>query len=59
MNNLKRKRSDYIFELSDEQLEALLKIALKEDRSFKKIVLEAIDQYIKREKTYANTGNPN
>ena len=60
MNNLKRKRSDHIFELSGEQLEALLKIALKEDRPFEEIVLEAIDQYIKREKkTYANTGNPN
>jgi predicted transcriptional regulator len=60
MANLKRKRSDHVFELSSEQLEALLKIALKRDRPLEEIVLGAIDQYIKaEEKSYASTGNPN
>ncbi|MFI5421047.1 MAG: hypothetical protein ACHQ1H_08785 [Nitrososphaerales archaeon] len=57
---MNRKRSDHIFELSGEQMEELLKIALKQDRPFEEIVLGAIDQYIKAEKkTYADTGNPN
>ena len=60
MTNPKRKRSDRIFELSSEQLEALLKIAFKQDRPFEDVVLGAIDQYIEREKkTYADSGNPN
>ena len=60
MANLKRKRSEHIFELSGEQMEALLEIALKQDRPLEEIVLGAIDQYIKAEKkTYAGTGNPN
>ena len=60
MTNLNRKRSDHIFELSSEQVEALLKIALKQDRPFEEIVLGAIDQYIEAEKkTYADIGNPN
>ena len=60
MTNLNRKRSDHIFELSDEQLEELLKIAIKLDRPFEEIVLGAIDQYIEREKkTYADSRNPN
>ena len=59
MTNPKRKRSDHIFELSGEQLEALLKIALRQDRPFEEIVLGAIDQYIEAEKkTYADSGNP-
>jgi hypothetical protein len=59
MTNLNRKRSDHIFELSGEQLEALLKIALKQDRPFEDVVLGAIDQYIAAEKkTYADSRNP-
>jgi hypothetical protein len=52
MTHLNRKRSDHIFELSGEQLEELLKIALKQDRPFEEIVLGAIDQYIALEKRH-------
>jgi hypothetical protein len=50
MSNSERKRSDYEFHLSKQQLEAFLKIAAKEDRSFKELIDEAIDRYIQREK---------
>jgi hypothetical protein len=50
MTNEYRERSDYVFELSHPQIEALLAIAMKEDRPFEEIVLGAIDRYIEAEK---------
>jgi len=50
MPNLIRKRSEYIYELSSGQLEAFLEIAVKQDRPVEEVVLEALDEYLKREK---------
>ena len=50
MPNKKRKRSEFVLTLSDEQHRAFLKLAMKMDKSLEQVVLEAIDQYIETEK---------
>ena len=50
MANINRERSDFVFELSGPQLEALLAIALEQDRPFEEVVLGAIDKGIEAEK---------
>jgi hypothetical protein len=50
MSNVARKRSSYFFDLSDQQSDALVKIALQQDRPFEEVVLESIDRYIEQEK---------
>jgi hypothetical protein len=50
MPNIPRKSSNYLFDLSDQQLDALVKIALQQDRPFEEVVLEAIDRYLEQEK---------
>jgi hypothetical protein len=51
MPNTKRKWSEYIYDISSEQMEGLVTIALNRDRPIESLVLEAIDQYIEREKS--------
>ena len=53
-----RKRSEYQFELSRQQLEAFLKIALKEDRPLEDVILGALDKYIKKEKESCQPAKP-
>ena len=55
MSNTQRKRSEYEFQLSTHQLEALLEIAAKEDRPLEEVILGALDEYIKREKEACRT----
>jgi predicted transcriptional regulator len=49
MPNIKRKWADYTYDLSPEQMEGLLEIALKKDEPIQALVQEAIGQYIERE----------
>jgi hypothetical protein len=55
MSNTQRERSEYEFQLSDHQLEALLDIAAKQDRPLEEVILRALDQYIIREKEACRT----
>ena len=50
MSNMPRKSSDYFFSLSDQQVDALVRIAFQQDRPFEEVALEAIDRYIEQEK---------
>jgi hypothetical protein len=45
-----RKRSEFEYMLSDRQIEAFLGIAAKQDRSIEEVILEALDEYIGRQK---------
>jgi hypothetical protein len=49
MPNIERKWSDYTYDLSPEQMEGFLEIALKKDEPIQALVHQAIDQYIARE----------
>lgn len=49
MANIQRERSEYVYNLSRQQMEAILAIAKEQDRPFLELVMEAVDQYIKRE----------
>jgi hypothetical protein len=49
MPNTKRKWSDYTYDLSPEQMEGLLEIALRKDEPIQALVYQAIGQYIERE----------
>jgi predicted transcriptional regulator len=51
MSNGERKRSEFVYNLSNQQMEALLAIAQREDRPLLFVIMEAIDQYIQREKS--------
>jgi hypothetical protein len=51
MSNTKKERSEFIYNLSAGQMKALLEIARTQDRPFLEVVMEAVDQYIEREKT--------
>lgn len=50
MSNIERECSNYVYDLSRQQLDQLLSIAREKDRPFLEVVMEAIDQYIEREK---------
>jgi hypothetical protein len=50
VSNQLRKRSEFEYILSDQQLEAFLKIAAKQDRPIEEVILGALDEYIAREK---------
>ena len=58
MPNKKRKRSEYQFELSSEQLEAFLEIAAKEDRPLEDVILGALDRFIETEKQSCQVPKP-
>ena len=47
--NENNERSEYEFQIEDEQLEALLKLAYKRDQDLNSMIAEALDQYIERE----------
>jgi hypothetical protein len=49
MSNTKRECSEYVYNLSRGQMEALMAIAKNQDRPFLEVVMEAVDQYIQRE----------
>jgi predicted transcriptional regulator len=49
MPNENNERSEYEFQIQDEQLEALLKLAYEKDQTLEEIIAEALDQYIGRE----------
>jgi predicted transcriptional regulator len=49
MPNENNERSEYQFQVSDEQLEALLKLAYEKDQTLEEMIAEALDQYIERE----------
>lgn len=49
MPNENNERSEYEFQIEDEQLEALLKLAYKKDQDLNSMIAEALDQYIERE----------
>jgi len=44
-----RKRSNYLFTLSDYQVEAFLDLALRLDQPFERLLHQALDAYIERE----------
>jgi hypothetical protein len=49
--NASRQRYDFaLHPISANQLEALIDIALRKDEPLEKVILEAIDQYIQKEK---------
>lgn len=50
MPNTNRKRVNYVFDVAQDQIEALLDLTLKRDRSLEELVTEALDQYLEREK---------
>jgi hypothetical protein len=50
MPNSERIWSDFQYDVSKKQLEALLAIALAKDQALETVLVEAIDQYIEREK---------
>jgi hypothetical protein len=50
MPNSERTWSDFQYDVSKKQLEALLAIALAKDTPLETLLVEAIDQYIEREK---------
>ena len=50
MPNTQRERSEYVYNLSREQMEQLVEIALRQDRPVLDVIMEAVDQYIEREK---------
>jgi predicted transcriptional regulator len=49
MPNENNERSEYEFQVQDEQLEALLKLAYEKDQTLEEMIAEALDQYIERE----------
>lgn len=51
MPNNERTWSDYQYEVSGRQLEALLAIALKKDQPLESLLAEAVDQYIHANKS--------
>jgi hypothetical protein len=50
MPNIERECSSYEYSLSHRQFVALMEIALKKDSPIDQLVLEAIDEYLAREK---------
>ena len=50
MNNQERKCSEYVYNLSLAQMRGLVEIAVRTDRPVLEVVMEAVDQYIEREK---------
>jgi hypothetical protein len=50
MPNIERKRSEFVYNLSNQQMEALVEIAFCADRPLLEVVMEAIDRYIEQEK---------
>jgi hypothetical protein len=49
MPNIDRKRSNYEYQLPQQQLKALLEIAFRKDCSLHMLILRALDEYIQRE----------
>ena len=49
MPNFERERSDYVYDLTEEQKVRLLDIALKKDQPIELLVLQAVDEFIERE----------
>ena len=49
MPNENNERNEYEFQIEDEQLEALLKLAYQKDQTLETMIAEALDQYIERE----------
>jgi hypothetical protein len=49
MSNPQRECSEFVYNLSRQQMEALMAIAKNQDRPFLEVVMEAVDQYIQRE----------
>jgi predicted transcriptional regulator len=50
MSNIERKRSEYVYNLSSQQMAQLAEIASRRDEPLLFVIMEAIDQYIEREK---------
>jgi predicted transcriptional regulator len=50
MSNIERKRSEYVYNLSNQQMAQLVEIAWRRDQPLLFVIMEAIDQYIEREK---------
>ncbi len=50
MPNIERQRSEYVYTLSPQQMAQLTEIAFRRDQPLLFVVMEAIDQYIEREK---------
>jgi hypothetical protein len=51
MSNSERKSSEYVYNLSPAQMEALYEIAFNTNRPLLELLMEAVDQYIEREKS--------
>jgi predicted transcriptional regulator len=51
MSNTERKSSEYVYNLTREQMEQLVEIAARQDRPLLEVMMEAIDQFIAREKS--------
>ena len=49
MPNENNERSEYEFQIEDEQLEALLKLAYQKDKTIEAMIAEALNQYIEKE----------
>jgi hypothetical protein len=50
MDNQKRERSEFVYNLSQNQMEALTELAFTRDRPVLELLMEAIDQFIEQEK---------
>jgi hypothetical protein len=50
MPNKNRKRSNYVFTLSNELVDAFLELAKNRDEPLEQIILAALDKYIETEK---------
>jgi uncharacterized Fe-S cluster-containing MiaB family protein len=46
-----RKRSEYVFEVPEDQISAFLELAQKKDQPLEEVILEALDKYIEKEKS--------
>jgi hypothetical protein len=50
MDNQKRERSEFVYNLSQSQMEALTELAFTRDRPVLELLMEAIDEFIEQEK---------
>ena len=46
MDNIKRERVEFAYELTARQHEKLLSLALRQNRSIEELLLEAVDRYL-------------